>query len=1209
VKAKLRDQRGSTGAAARARAKTPDRSKTVPVARDAAVLSKALPRAAQPNRAQAAINLQRTIGNQAVLRLLRQSGSPTREPTRPPSTAALAPPAAPAAEARSPRGAKEKPEASDQEQLVGKGVEAGAAAAAAEPAAAPPAAKANAEERRTPGSQRPAEEKGAEVRAPAVAEEPPAQQGARPGAQAPRSPKEDPAFQAVAARVRSVAGDQRRHAPAQAKAAEAQAAAVGPANEVASQAAAAQVGKMGAQEPQPFDKSAFKAALLQKIRSLATPSNLEQVEQFKKSGKAASVKEAVVSQVDAGKAAAQGPIKQATEEAPSTAGIQAKPVTPLPASSAGPAVKTIGAAAAAPKAKPAAAVSLDASSRSLDRQMADEDVTDEQLKTSNEPDFRGALEAKTRAQRHSQAAPAAFRKEEKPLLASAQAQAEATAQAAVAGMHAARAEALAKAGGQQQAAKGKDELARAKVASRIQDIYQATKQKVEARLKTLDDSVGSLFDKGAEQAAQDFTSHLDARFSVWRAERYGSNPALWLLDKIKGPPQEVDKFFVEARDLYIRRMDTAIDKVAAAVQAGLTEAKALIAAGWQEVQTYVRGLPVDLRKVGEQAAEQIQGSFDQLRQSVDDRRDQLIDRLAQKYVENLKAIDERIRQRKEENKGLFDDAKAAMAGVIETIRNLRQMLTNVLAKAAAAVKKIIKDPIGFLRNLIAGVKQGLQRFVGNIASHLQKGLMGWLFGALGEAGLEIPEKLDLRGIIGLALQVLGVTYAFFRKRAVALLGEPVVHRLEQVAEVFKVLVTEGAAGLWRFIADKVGDIKSMVVDGIMSFVRNSIIVAGLTWVLSLLNPASAFVKACKLIYDIIMFFVERGSQIMALVNAVIGSVQAIAAGAIGVAAAAVENALARAVPVAISFLASLLGLTGVGKAVRKIIEKAQAPIGKAMDWLIHQAAKLIKKAGKSVGQAGVPKDPKARLRLAGRSAKTIVRALSGRVTRPVVEASLTAVRVRYGLSSLEPFVRRGTWWVRATINPSDEVDTEKSEETRPGGSGLAERVKELHQKTGALPSKVTFAGAEGRIGGSQVRVFGRNPGGKPKGRALLPRKAYIVLQKHEWAARRGDAHPDVFTVEELLRAGVIPERVSATTGVCPKCAAFLHAARIQIIGRVQRFLPRDKVRTEALKKKREPVQYFIERMTEIGIFYKRGLEARKTIEKLKAYYDRGNLAK
>ncbi|MDQ2805458.1 MAG: hypothetical protein M3Z04_00840, partial [Chloroflexota bacterium] len=78
-------------------------------------------------------------------------------------------------------------------------------------------------------------------------------------------------------------------------------------------------------------------------------------------------------------------------------------------------------------------------------------------------------------------------------------------------------------------------------------------------------------------------------------------------------------------------------------------------------------------------------------------------------------------------------------------------------------------------------------------------------------------------------------------------------------------------------------------------------VAGITWLVSLFNPAGAFIKACKAIYDVIMFFIERGSQIMALVNAVLNSVSAIASGSVGGAAAAIEGALSAALPVAISF--------------------------------------------------------------------------------------------------------------------------------------------------------------------------------------------------------------------------------------------------------------------------------------------------------------------
>jgi hypothetical protein len=101
------------------------------------------------------------------------------------------------------------------------------------------------------------------------------------------------------------------------------------------------------------------------------------------------------------------------------------------------------------------------------------------------------------------------------------------------------------------------------------------------------------------------------------------------------------------------------------------------------------------------------------------------------------------------------------------------------------------------------------------------------------------------------------------------------------------------------------------------------------------------------IYDIVMFFVNSGQRIMALVNAVIDSVTNIAQGNLEGAASWIENALAKGVPIAISFLASLLGLDGIGKKIQQIIEKIQAPINLAIDWLIMQAVKLVKAAGKA----------------------------------------------------------------------------------------------------------------------------------------------------------------------------------------------------------------------------------------------------------------------
>jgi hypothetical protein len=107
----------------------------------------------------------------------------------------------------------------------------------------------------------------------------------------------------------------------------------------------------------------------------------------------------------------------------------------------------------------------------------------------------------------------------------------------------------------------------------------------------------------------------------------------------------------------------------------------------------------------------------------------------------------------------------------------------------------------------------------------------------------------------------------------------------------------------------------------------------------------------------VMFFVERGSQIIALVNAVVDSIGAIASGSLGAAASAIEKALAKAIPVAIGFLAALLGVTGITDKVRTIIAKAQGPVHKAIDWLINKAMGLVKAAGKLL-EVGKGKDEK-----------------------------------------------------------------------------------------------------------------------------------------------------------------------------------------------------------------------------------------------------------
>src|ERR1044072_335341 len=99
--------------------------------------------------------------------------------------------------------------------------------------------------------------------------------------------------------------------------------------------------------------------------------------------------------------------------------------------------------------------------------------------------------------------------------------------------------------------------------------------------------------------------------------------------------------------------------------------------------------------------------------------------------------------------------------------------------------------------------------------------------------------------------------------------------------VLKDFAAKGIAGAWEWIKDKLGNLEEMVLEPIKSFVIEKIVKSGIMWIVSLLNPASAFIKACKAIYDIVMFVVERGAEMMEFVGAVIDSIGAVAKGGLG----------------------------------------------------------------------------------------------------------------------------------------------------------------------------------------------------------------------------------------------------------------------------------------------------------------------------------------
>jgi hypothetical protein len=596
-----------------------------------------------------------------------------------------------------------------------------------------------------------------------------------------------------------------------------------------------------------------------------------------------------------------------------------------------------------------------------DRAMAENNITKQQLEKGNEPEFGKTLQARETAEQHEAAAAASYRQSEGKVQDEAQHAAQAELAKGLGAMHGARLLHVNQVVGRQFGTAAKNAVERQRITDTITGIKDKTRTDVAHILSSMDTEAEAIFEAGlarAEQAYQD--TFEEEKGGTWT----------WLTTWGSDWEELIEHSLDKARDRYLQEVDVVIDRVADLVDSKLVAAKQRVAEGRAQVDTFRNSLDTHVRHFADEAIEAVSADFDAMGAEIDQRRDALVDKLTQQYkasYERMSAMEEKLR---EENKSLWQRIYDATVGLIKKILAFKDMLLSILAKAASVVVDIISDPIGFLGNLVSGVMQGLKNFMSNIGEHLQKGLMEWLFGALGGAGLQLPDSFDLKGIVSIVLQVLGLTYANFRARAVAIVGEPVVAALEKTAEIFKIVATEGISGLWNFIKEKVGDLKSMVLDAIFDFIKDKVIIAGITWMIGLLNPVSAFFKACKAIYEIVMFFINRGSQIIDLVNAVIDSVASIAKGALGIAITKVENALAKAIPVAIGFLAGLLGLGDIGGTIRKTIDKAQAPIHKAIDWAIHGAVKLVKVAGKAI--AGVfkgsdkeqhPEDPQKQARL------------------------------------------------------------------------------------------------------------------------------------------------------------------------------------------------------------------------------------------------------
>lgn len=426
----------------------------------------------------------------------------------------------------------------------------------------------------------------------------------------------------------------------------------------------------------------------------------------------------------------------------------------------------------------------------------------------------------------------------------------------------------------------------------------------------------------------------------------------------------------------------------------------------------------------------------------------------------------------------------------------------VLKRAGAVFGTIIRDPIGFVRNLIAAGKQGFQRFAGGFLRHLTDALVDWMTGGLAGAGLYIPQALEPREILKFALSVLRLGWADVRARLVVAAGETAVRAMESGFTLVKTLATQGPAAAWQEIVAAVGNLRAMAIDAMLNFLKVQVAQAAVRTLAAMLLPGAGFIRALLAIWDIIQFFRQKLSQIIAVARNFLDGIAAIAGGNIAAAAARVERTMAGMLVLVINFLARIARIGSITTAIKNLIQRIRTPVERGLDRVVAFVVAQARRLGRFVAQVGVPNDPAQRLRLAARDSTAVARTLTGRVDPARIERALAFLRTRYALTALS--VRRETrgWMARASINPELVWRLPLPGET--SGTGGVTRVASMRDPaTGEL-----HAGVEGTIGPAQNRATAPNFNNAMPRVGSIPAGVRTYVQGFEWAHLYGPGFGD-----------------------------------------------------------------------------------------------------
>lgn len=299
-------------------------------------------------------------------------------------------------------------------------------------------------------------------------------------------------------------------------------------------------------------------------------------------------------------------------------------------------------------------------------------------------------------------------------------------------------------------------------------------------------------------------------------------------------------------------------------------------------------------------------------------------------------------------------AGIAMTALSAGLGPLGKKIMAGLRGAKGSVVQILKDPARFARNLVEAVKGGFKRFSTNAPKHLQRGVGQWLTGS---TGISFPAKFDLQGVFLTALSVMGLTYQAMRGKLVKALGSGGAQKVSAAERTVEVLQSlKGGLDKAQEMKAEQGSTGKAVQDGIKTEVTNSLVLAGIQKVVTMLVPGGGLISAIIGAFQTVQVVVQQAAQIGQVITSGLSSVAAVAAGNISGAVGAIDRTLGGMIPIALTWLGKVAGLGNFGTKVKAVIQRVRGRLDRVVDKIVAKVKGLIEKlTGKRPGAADTKK--------------------------------------------------------------------------------------------------------------------------------------------------------------------------------------------------------------------------------------------------------------